>query len=241
VSTPTPPSRRAERRRLARDLLRAWDLPGLLALYQRTPAVLSVLVGHLNELDEELRWRAIHALGRLVEVRAEAHLEGVRELIRRQLWAMNDESGNVSPHAAEAVAEMLYRVPALYPEYISNLMAHLDEELFRPGLLWGLARLAGHGELILEHLPQVTAALGDPDPAVRGPAALALGRALHAAGTQGWQAEQLAGARLALAALARDAAELRIFDEASGELRPRRIGELVSGLLEVGGGPATRG
>jgi hypothetical protein len=192
---------RAERRKLCADLLQAWDLPGLDAAAGGEPRLVAVLVGFLSELDDRLRWRAVHALGRLAGQRAAVELEAVRDLVRRQLWSMNDESGNVAWHAPEAIAEILFRVPALRPTFVGNLLAHLEEDLFRTGVLWGAARLAAEcPELIAADAEALRRALGEQDPARRGLAALAL-------------------RGCGLVAPLDHPAELQLFDEATGELR----------------------
>jgi HEAT repeat protein len=205
---------RAERRRLATDLLLAWDLPGLEEAAGREPRLTTVLVGLLSELDDRLRWRAVHALGRLAGQRAEVDLDAVRDLVRRQLWSMNDESGNVAWHAPEAIAEILFFVPALRPAFVPNLLAHLEEDLFRAGVLWGAARLAlVCPELIAAEAEGLSRVLSDEDPARRGLAALALARC---------------GQRESLAPLLADAGELALFDETRGELQTVTVAALIA-------------
>jgi HEAT repeat protein len=170
-------SRRQRRRQAVRQLLERRDLTGLQALAAQTPQAASHLVGLLNEPEDLLRWRAIEALGLLAARRATEDPDAVRDLIRRQLWSMNDESGNVAWHAAEAVGEILARVPALAPEYTAMLASHADVPLFRAGVLWALDRIAGvRPDLVQDHVPLLLQSLADPQPEARGYAASALGR-----------------------------------------------------------------
>lgn len=172
-------SRRQRRRQALEERLRSRDLEGLRQLATSDPNLLSGLVGLLNERDDLLRWRAIEALGLLCAERAvqdeEEGMAAVRDLVRRQLWSMNDESGNVAWHAAEAVGEILYRVPPLADEFAHILLQHLEMPIFRAGVLWAVGRLASaRPELLKERAAELPPFLEDPDPLVRAHAAWAL-------------------------------------------------------------------
>jgi hypothetical protein len=172
------PSRRQRRRQALEERLRPRDLDGLRQLAAEDPNVLSGLVGLLNERDDLLRWRAIEALGLLCAERVGQGEDGmatVRDLVRRQLWSMNDESGNVAWHAAEALGEILHRVPPLADEFAHILLQHLEMPIFRAGVLWAVGRLASaRPELFRERASELSPYLEDPDPLVRAHAAWAL-------------------------------------------------------------------
>lgn len=208
-------SRRQQRRRAVRQLLERRDLSGLQALAARQPRIAGNLVGLLNEPEDLLRWRAIEALGLLAAAKATEDPDSVRDLVRRQLWSMNDESGNVAWHAAEAVGEILARVPALAAEYTTMLAAHADVPLFRAGVLWALSRIAGvRPDLVQDQVPLLLQSLADPQPEARGHAAVALGH-LAAAAAQ------------PLSDLLADDATVDLYDFDRGEMVQTTVGALA--------------
>ena len=130
----------------------------------------------LYDPDELVAWRAVEEMGRAAR---ELSLEAVRELLRRTLWSMNDESGGLLWKGPEVIGAVLANVPALCGEFGPILAGFLEEEPFRAGTRWALWRISAVA-------PEVVQAAGleaapDPDPVVAGLAALALGRpVLHA-------------------------------------------------------------
>lgn len=149
-------------------------------------AVLRALLLGLSAPGEDQRWRAVGLVG-LVSARLAASqgLEAVREVLRRLMWSLNEESGGIGWAAPQAMGEILHQVPALAGEYGKILCSYLTPGpnfLEHPPLLagaaWALGRLAqadpgvvgqGGGPDLL--LPLLAA----PQPVVRGCAAWALG------------------------------------------------------------------
>ena len=130
----------------------------------------------LYDPDELVAWRAVEAIGRAAR---ELSLEDVRELLRRTLWLMNDESGGLLWKGPEVIGAVLANVPALCGEFGPILAGFLEEEPFRAGTRWALWRISGIA-------PEVVRGAGlqagpEPDPAVAGLAALALGRPVREA------------------------------------------------------------
>lgn len=208
-----PASSQSRRKETARRLLDAFDLDGVDRWAEGEPQAVRTLQSFLFDADELLRWRAVEAIGRAAAVRARAGLEPVRELIRRTLWLMNDESGGLLWHGPQVVAAVLAHVPALAEEFADILASFLDEEPFRAGTRWALWRLAPTAGLSAEVVPRLEASLGDPDPAVRGHAALALSAAR-------------AGA---LPVLAGDGETFELFDPRSGALRTMTVADAARG------------
>ncbi len=127
-----------------------FDSPALDAALGGLPlkAVARSLLGALASPREEERWRAAALLGRAVAGLANQDLEAGREIVRRLLWSLNDESGAMGWGAAEACAEILAQHATLGHEYVNIFLAHLEpgpKFLDHPGLqagaLWGLGRL----------------------------------------------------------------------------------------------------
>lgn len=177
------------------------------------PQAMRVLQQLLFDEDELVCWRAVEGLGRAAAVAAQGDLEPVRELVRRALWLMNDESGGLSWYAPQVIGAVLANVPALCGELGGILASFLEEEPFRAGTRWGLWRLAGtSAEVVRAASAELAASLSDPDPSVRGHAALAL----RAAG-------------VAVPGLAEDRGSFALFDPRTGELRVTTVADAARG------------
>jgi len=225
MSDPGDGARRRPRRRgkaQLRALLEQRDLSGVLeeALAGRTQRVLRNLTSLMFDRDEDVRWRAAVALGRVAGLLSRDELEDVRELVRRLLWWMNDESGALMWNAPEAIAEILVNVDELVEEYATILGHYLVEEPFERGTHWAVARLGRRApEAFRVRLGVLRESLRDPDPSVRGYAILAL----HAIGARG-EVE-------AVEALRDDEGALKRFDYDRLTMVPVTVGEIAAEVL----------
>ncbi|HSB18419.1 MAG TPA: hypothetical protein VLD85_00265 [Anaeromyxobacteraceae bacterium] len=215
---PIEQTSRAARRAAARRLLEAFDAGAVDRWASAEPQAPQVLQSLLCEADELLSWRAAEALGRTAAVRARRDPEGVREMLRRILWLMNDESGGLLRQGPPALGAVLASVPGLCGEYLDVLASFLEEEPFRTGVRWALWRIAGArpGAVADAAGARLAASLLDPDPAVRGHAALAL---------------RAASGPASAAAVAGDGAALVVFDWRAGTLRPTTVGDAARGAF----------
>lgn len=126
--------------------------------------------------DDLLRCQATEALGLVSAIISDNDPEEIRDLIRRFLWTMTEESGTVNYGAPEAVAEIIYNRPQLYADLAPMMItAAIDEAVFQRGMLWAIGRLAGQVNYILEIVPKIISFLDSPNPTLRGYAAWALG------------------------------------------------------------------
>jgi hypothetical protein len=100
-----------------------------------------IIFSSLYKDDPSLKQLAIEALGCYSKVRAQEDLESVRHLLRRLFWMMNEESGNQMRNAPEAIGEILFNVPALIQEYEPILASFANEEPFKEGISWAMARI----------------------------------------------------------------------------------------------------
>ncbi len=208
------PSTLTDRKDAARRRLAAFDLDGIAAWARAEPRAARVLQSLLFDEDDLVRWRAVEAVGRVAAVLAERGLEPARELLRRTLWLMNDESGGLLWVGPQVLAAVLANVPALCGEFGPVVASFLEEEPFRAGTRWALWRLAGaRPDLVAESAAELAASFSDPDPAIRGLAALALS-AVHAGD---------------LSPLAEDGAAFTVFDPRTGELRALTVGDAARG------------
>jgi len=158
-------------------------LPDILALPGREtvgPLMSFLLFGG------EMKWRAATALGLVVGRMADEDMEQARVFMRRLLWHMNEESGNVGWGIPETMAEIMCNHRRLADDY--NRMLHsyvretteddnyLDHPPLRAAVYWGLGRLAQvRPELMKPAVRALWWGLEDEFHPGRGMAAWALG------------------------------------------------------------------
>ncbi|SHF52858.1 HEAT-like repeat-containing protein [Desulforamulus putei DSM 12395] len=129
------------------------------------------------------RWQAIEGLGRVAEALVQKDPEAVREIIRRLLWSMNDESGTAGWSAPEAIGEIIYRNPELFKDFVPIVINASEEEIFHRGIAWALGRIGQkRPDLVQESIPLLLEFLHHPRAEVRGYAARSLGQIGPAAG-----------------------------------------------------------
>jgi len=120
------------------ELLRSGDTEGLERTVVEFPAAVRYLQGRLWDADPEIRSQAAIGLG----AAAAAHPDLGRELLRRALWAINDESATNGANVLPAVGEIGRRAPELAAPFIGPMTAYLWDEGLRPGILKALCRIA---------------------------------------------------------------------------------------------------
>jgi hypothetical protein len=165
----------------------------LLELEQHPPAR---LVGPLFSFllhDGALKWHSVTALGLTIARMAEERLEDARVVMRRLIWNLSEESGNLGWGAPETMGEILAVHGALAQEYHRILISYITETgrddnyidhlPLRRGAFWGVGRLAqARPELaamaapyLRKGLEQPTDSQGTPDAVIHGLAAWGLG------------------------------------------------------------------
>jgi hypothetical protein len=203
------------RKDAARAVLEAFDPAAVDHWAEGEQQAMALLQSLLFEEDPLLRWRAVEASGRVAAVLSRRDLEPAREAVRRALWLMNDESGGLLWNGPELIGAVLGNVPPLRREFTEILASFLEEEPFRAGTRWGLWRVAAvEPGAVTSSAQALVASLGDPDPEVRGLAALALSATRGPAAT---------------AALAGDGARLVVFDFRTAVTRETTVGEVAGG------------
>ena len=174
------------RRREVEALLRAEDFESRLSAWHRFPArtLVAPLLSLLCSADDLQRWRAARALGHATARLAEEDLESARQVMRRLMSSLTEESGAIGWGAPEAMAEIMARHPRLAGEFAHVLVSYVAEESTRldndallRGVLWGIGRLAPARLEPLEGCaPHLEPFLRSGDPALRGLTAWALAR-----------------------------------------------------------------
>jgi hypothetical protein len=143
------------------------------------------LFSELCSQDEFVKWSAVRNMGIWASELAENNLEAARNLMRRFMWQLNEESGSIGWGIPEAMGEVMARHEGLALEFSSILVSYIREDgnflEFEPlqrGALWGIGRLAEVRPQIFRSLqisPYLIPFLSSPDAAVRGLAAWVAG------------------------------------------------------------------
>lgn len=181
-----------------------------------------------------LRWRGVSGLGLVVPRLAELRLEDARVVMRRFMWHMNEESGNLGWGIPESMGEVMARSGILAKEFGRVLFSYVldsgreDNYIDYPPLLvwcfWGAGRLAGARPELWTQSPvshlilkSFIDGLGHSHAPVRVQAALALARALGAAPDYAQRLEpaEAERARALLGGLHGEDAECEDFDGAA--------------------------
>jgi hypothetical protein len=109
--------------------------------------LLRYLCGRLCSASEEEKWRAVRALGVVVGDARLVSLERATDLLRRFVWALNDESGAVPYGVPEAIGEVLAVRPELQRDFLPILCSLATDDDMRQegpierGVLWALGRV----------------------------------------------------------------------------------------------------
>jgi hypothetical protein len=129
--------------------------------------------------------RAAAALGACVAAIAEQAPEEARGIMRRFMWQMNEDSGNLGWGVPESMAETLARSDLLAGEFWRVLFSYIrdtgrednfvDHAPLRRSCYWAVGRvIRARPELAASALPLLRAGLGDGDVPCRGMAAWAI-------------------------------------------------------------------
>ncbi len=175
-----------------------------------------------------LKWRSVQAVGVVVAALADKEMEAARNIMRRFIWNLNDESGGIGWGSPEAMGEIMALHEDLADEYCSILKSyikedgnHLENPLLERGVLWGLGRLAqARSHLLMDAVAAIGLYLKSDDPIHRGLAAWALSFIPEMA----HQDE--------LEALSNDYAEIDLFE--LGALKRLRVCDLAARALGRG-------
>jgi hypothetical protein len=172
-------------RKRIQQLLLQKDLESGLAEIGRMPArkAINPLFSFLCSLDELLKWRAVVAMGEVVDRLAHANMESARVIMRRYMWQLNDESGGIGWGCPEAMGEIMARNESLAQEYWCILISYirpdgnfLEHKILQRGALWGVGRLAHtRPQLLKTSVDYLHPYMQMDDPYLRGLAAWAAG------------------------------------------------------------------
>lgn len=208
---------RAEYKQLVTEYIREQNYPAIVELGRDNGArTLRYVQMHIwGDARDPQRWYALEALAALARAYAAEQDEVYRNVIRRAVWAMTDESGNVPWAAPEMMAVVIKACPDAYREFVPILITNgLDSPMCHAGVLWSAGYL-GPDFLpdMTPFLPRMETFLLDADSALRGTAVWAFQR-LH-----------YAPASAAIRSLAADPGKVWLY--ADGALQETTVGRIA--------------
>jgi hypothetical protein len=110
----------------------------LIGLLSGEPRALRHLLARLYDKDAAVRQSAARAIGRGAAVHRELGLE----IVRRLLWALNDESATNGVYGIPALGEIGKRAPELLAPFVSHLVAAAQDDGLRVAVIQALAAVA---------------------------------------------------------------------------------------------------
>jgi hypothetical protein len=118
--------------------IRGHDTAAIEALVSEDARVLRHLTSLTYDTDEQIRAAAAHAIARA----AHHHPQQVSELVRRLVWAMNDESGTNSQTAPEVILAIAREQPDLLLPMMPDLARLTADQELRPLLVSAVRAVA---------------------------------------------------------------------------------------------------
>lgn len=110
--------------------------------------IINALFSFLYHKNPTVKWNAVNAMGSAVSRLAETDMEPARNIVRRLMWNLNDESGGIGWGSAEVMGDILAKNKNLALEYWPVLLSYAREdgnfqenELMQQGVLWGIGRV----------------------------------------------------------------------------------------------------
>jgi hypothetical protein len=135
------------------ELLKSPDTTRLEALVASEPRVVRFLLGRLWDSDEAIRSRAAVGLG----AAAAEHPELGRDVVRRLVWALNDESATNGVFGLPALGEIGARNPRLIEPFVGPVACYAWDDGLRAEILRAMIRIADVApELVAPYLDEMT-------------------------------------------------------------------------------------
>jgi HEAT repeat protein len=198
--------------------VKAYELDTLLAMAEEDKRIFRDLKRLLYSADDTLRWRAAEAIGRVSAVIAESDSGTVAKLLQGLFSSLMDTAAS-SWGALDAIGEIISRNPEMFSGYIPQLYQMARDRTLLAEILRALGKISRtNPEPMRKTGRTFILFLDDPDPAVRGYAAVLLGHL----GIQ--------EAKETLARLSEDPAELSIYED--GKVVTTTVGRLSSDALK---------
>jgi hypothetical protein len=135
------------------QLFHTSDAPRLEQLAATEPGAMRYFLGRLWDPDDEVRLLAAKA----VASSASAHPDLGRDVIRRLMWALNDEAATNGVYGLAALGEIGARSPILITDFVGPIASYAWDDGLRSEILRALIRIASVApELVAPHLDAVS-------------------------------------------------------------------------------------
>ena len=134
------------------------------------------LISLSYDKEDVVSWKAMEALGLIAGNFSGEKVKVIREITRRLIWSMSDESGGIGWSAAEILGEIIRNNPDEFNDLIPIVWSFREEEMFRPGSVWAMGRIASvRPDMVNFIVNDLLEIMNDKNPSVRGYAAWVAG------------------------------------------------------------------
>jgi hypothetical protein len=195
----------------------AYDLNPLLDVAKEDKRIIRDLQRLIYSVDKRLRLRATDALGKVSRVIAEYDPGAISKLLQR-LFSASADTASSSWGCLDAIGEIISSSPEQFGGYMPQLYQFAGDRALLAEVLRALGNIGGkRPDLIRKTTYRFIPFLQDPDPEIRGYAAILLGNL---------------GAKEAkddLTGLEEDSAGLEVYR--NGQLEKQTVGQLASEAL----------
>lgn len=125
-------------------LLRNDNMDQLRSVLEEKPQVMRKLMGFLYHPEIEVRDAAARGFGVVAQV---FPMEKLKDLLRRMMWMLNDESGSCCWHVPYAVGEIGYNNPEAIDDFLAcfSHYANDPDETMSTGVKHALERIHESG------------------------------------------------------------------------------------------------
>lgn len=149
------------------ELLLKTDYDELLSIDEPSTIVRS-LISISYDKSELIAWRSIEAIGRVAALVSLESPEFGRNIIRRLIWSIRDESGGIGWSAPEMIGEIVRNNSAMYTDIPQILWSFMEEEFLQKGIIWAVGRIAESSpELVQFSIPELKEYCVKAEPDVR--------------------------------------------------------------------------
>jgi hypothetical protein len=200
------------------SLVKEYNLEALLSMAAQDKRIIRDLQRLIYSVDKLLRWRATDILGKVSGVIAQYDPGAISKLLQR-LFAASADTAASSWGCLDAIGEIISNSPEHFAGYMPQLYQFAGDRALLAEVLRALGKIGKvRPELIRKTTYRFIPSLQDPDPEIRGYAAILLGNL---------------GAREAkddLTRLGGDSEAVEVYR--NGRLKKQTIGQLASEALE---------
>ena len=220
VSKPTPGKHKGKKsfsKKEVESLVKNYEVESLLSLAEQDKRVIRDLQRLLYSVDTLLRWRAADVLGRVSALIASYDPGTISKLLQRLFTAITDTAAS-SWGSLDAIGEIISNSPETFAGYTPQLYPFAGDRALLPEVLRALGNIGGkRPDLMRKRAFHFVPLLQDPEPEIRGYAAILLGNL---------GADE---AKDDLTRLEEDSADLEVYR--NGQLEKQTVGQLASEAL----------